>query len=65
MQLTFFALVSMVVVAWAVPVPMPEALDDIVDRATTTSEGAAMTQADGTIVDFNSADVYLAAAGTK
>ncbi|KAG4420551.1 hypothetical protein IFR04_006258 [Cadophora malorum] len=60
MQFTIVALLSLVAVAFAGPIAMPQRLDDITARQVNT-EAAAMSTADGTVVAFDAASVYKAA----
>ncbi|KAL5328455.1 hypothetical protein ACEPPN_001954 [Leptodophora sp. 'Broadleaf-Isolate-01'] len=60
MQFTIVALLSLVAVAFAGPIAMPQRLDDITARQV-DAEAAAMSNANGDIVPFNTAEVYKAA----
>ncbi|KUJ10753.1 uncharacterized protein LY89DRAFT_739746 [Mollisia scopiformis] len=65
MQFSVIALLSLVAVAFASPIALPDRLDDIVARQTTATssgvdaEAPAMSDADGNVVSFNTASVYL------
>ncbi|PVH86706.1 hypothetical protein DL98DRAFT_582653 [Cadophora sp. DSE1049] len=60
MQFTIVALLSLVAVAFAGPIAMPQRLDDITARQVNT-EAAAMSNANGDVVAFDAASVYKAA----
>jgi len=57
MQFTIVALLSLVAVAFAGPIAMPQRLD----ARQVNTEAAAMSTADGTVVAFDAASVYKAA----
>ncbi|CZR64345.1 uncharacterized protein PAC_14243 [Phialocephala subalpina] len=61
MQFSVITLLSLVAVAFASPIALPERLDDIVARQTTpvSAEDSSMTDASGNVVTFNTAGVYL------
>ncbi|KAF8860702.1 hypothetical protein BDZ45DRAFT_741126 [Acephala macrosclerotiorum] len=61
MQFSVITILSLVAVAFASPIPLPERLDDIVARQTPSvdAESPAMTDANGNVVNFSTAGVYL------
>ncbi|CZS97797.1 uncharacterized protein RAG0_12149 [Rhynchosporium agropyri] len=62
MQFTIVALLSLVAVAFAGPIAMPQRLDDVVITARQVdAEAAAMSNAAGEVIAFDSSAVYKAA----
>jgi len=61
MQFSVVALFTLMALAIAAPVAVPERLDDLVARSPApqvSSEDAAMSDASGNVVAFNSASVF-------
>jgi len=62
MQFTLVALLSLVAVTFASPIALPDRLDDITARSPQVeTEAAAMSDANGDVISFDSTAVYQAA----
>ncbi|TAQ85522.1 hypothetical protein B7494_g6141 [Chlorociboria aeruginascens] len=61
MQFTIYALLSLVAVAFAGPIALSERIDARSADPQVQAEAAAMSDASGNVVSFNSTSVYKAA----